>query len=137
VHTDSGEKSYLDSHILRPEDLKIEMAKALEQIWEAQHPIVRVHRSFSYFCKNTLGQLLEAGESFKGIATPGAPLLTPDRFKRPLRSIIFAVGSEAGWSAREVSLFVEHGFLPIGLGERIVRVELAVNYLLGQSLLFE
>ena len=43
-----------------------------------------------------------------------------------------AIGPERGWSDAEVDLFTQHGFTPVGLGERVVRVELALVFLLGK-----
>lgn len=137
VATERGEKSYLDSHILRPADLRVEVGKALEQIWEGKVPEIRVHRSFGYFCKNTLSTITSHDALFKAIALPGAPLMTTAHVKQNARAAIFTVGPEAGWSDSEVAAFCDHGFTPIGLGPRIVRVETALGFVLGQSLLLD
>jgi RsmE family RNA methyltransferase len=49
-------------------------------------------------------------------------------------SAVIAVGSEGGFNKRELDLFLNSGFMAVGLGPRVVRVEVAVMYLLGQSL---
>ena len=43
-----------------------------------------------------------------------------------------AIGPERGWSEGEVSVFAEQGFVVVGLGERVLRVEIAVTFLVGQ-----
>ncbi len=39
------------------------------------------------------------------------------------KSVILAIGPERGWSARERSVFIESGFRPVLLGNRILRTE--------------
>jgi 16S rRNA (uracil1498-N3)-methyltransferase len=40
-------------------------------------------------------------------------------------SVTLAVGPEGGWSARELALAEANGFLPVHLGNRILRTETA------------
>lgn len=135
VRTDKGERSYLDSHLLRPYALQAEVIKALEQIWEGSYPVIEVHRNFNYFTSRHLGGFGESGRGLKLIASPGArPLLCKD-LAGECDSLVLAIGPEAGWTQQEVNNFVGCGFEPVGLGPRVVRVEVALNYLLGQSLL--
>ena len=42
------------------------------------------------------------------------------------------MGPERGWSHEEVETFQRAGFGVVGLGERVVRVELALVFLLGK-----
>ena len=39
------------------------------------------------------------------------------------KSVILAIGPERGWSARERNVFIESGFRPVLLGNRILRTE--------------
>ena len=41
------------------------------------------------------------------------------------RVLTIAVGSERGWSAREREVFLSHSFIPVKMGERILRSETA------------
>ncbi len=59
-------------------------------------------------------------------------LLSPDASTRlrdlrlgPGVPIIFAAGPEAGFSPREEAFFAEAGFVPVGLGPRVLRTETA------------
>lgn len=45
--------------------------------------------------------------------------------------VVLAIGPEAGWSEREVSVFEEMGFQRVGLGERVLRSETAIDVALG------
>ena len=56
----------------------------------------------------------------------------------PLESVSIAIGPEGGWSEQEINFAVEHGFVPVLVGPRILRTETAavvavalVQYLFG------
>ena len=54
--------------------------------------------------------------------------LEKDRFLKDIDIIgetIALVGNEGGWSFKEVEMAKQHGFLSVGLGNRILRVEVA------------
>jgi 16S rRNA (uracil1498-N3)-methyltransferase len=131
VHLDSGEKSYLDAHLLQKAQLNQEIAKALEQIWEGLFPTVVVHRHFGGFIRNYERLLPRTEEELRVVAHPGAAPLTSPLVHSIPRAVV-AVGSEGGWSQRELEALFGLGFQQVGLGERIVRVEVALLYLLGQ-----
>jgi len=50
---------------------------------------------------------------------------------QPTDDIVFVVGPEAGWSAKEVAYFQSHHFTTISLGESILRSETAALYVLA------
>lgn len=132
VHLASGEKSYLDSHIFRPEDLRQEVGKALEQIWEGLYPRIQIHRSFRLFTREYEQQVM-ARAATKIVAHPGAATFCAAA-NSVNEEVVLAVGSEGGWSQHELSTLRECGFVQVGLGQRVVRVEVALLYLLGQTL---
>jgi RsmE family RNA methyltransferase len=135
VHTFSGEKSYLDSHLLKPECLEQEVVKALEQTGEGLYPSIQVHRSFFGLCERVLDSLACPERQLRLVAAPGEPLVSPAIFSGSNDALVLAVGSEAGWSERELGILKERGFIGVGLGPRVLRVEVALSFLLGQSLL--
>ncbi len=47
------------------------------------------------------------------------------------RSTAVAIGVETGWSEYEIEQFQKAGFLPVSLGDRILRVETALTVLVG------
>jgi RsmE family RNA methyltransferase len=139
VKSEKGEKSYLQSRSLDQDQIEEESLKAMEQVWDSRRPEIGVHRALSYFLKDKLSSVEDAtgrpggGEILKLIAHPGAAALTPADAPRVVDArTIIAIGPERGWSDREVQLFEEAGFTTIGLGDRVVRVELALVFLLGQ-----
>jgi RsmE family RNA methyltransferase len=114
--------------------LEDEVVKALEQVWDTRAPEIVVHRSFDWFCERKLDALLAPrdGRSPKAlIAHPGGAGLRTCTAKETGR-ILIAIGPERGWSEEEVSRFEARSFEHIGLGERVLRVEIALVYLLGR-----
>jgi RsmE family RNA methyltransferase len=132
VRTELGEKSYLTATLLDPHNLNSEVVKALEQIGEGLSPAIHVHRSFSFFCRTHLDLLGQGAAPVRLIAQPRArDLVCTDSFKAQ-QPVVLAIGPEIGWSSGEVGQFEAHGFKPIGLGPRVMRVEIAATFLLGQ-----
>lgn len=140
VKSEKGEKSYLQSRSLDEESINEEALKALEQIWDSRKPEIVVHRTFSYFMENKLSMVTEtlmretgASKVHNIVAHPGgAPLRCGDTALVQGGASIIAIGPERGWSDGEIDLFDRCGFHRIGLGDRVVRVELALVFLLGK-----
>ncbi len=132
VRTEHGEKSYGTSHLLEADSLRGETIKALEQIGEGLSPTISVHQSFRIFCKSGLRALTDADATLKILAHPGGlPLGSGERLLESNAAVI-AVGPEPGWAAGEIDAFEALGFTRVGLGPRVLRVELALSFLLGQ-----
>ncbi|MCW5204744.1 RsmE family RNA methyltransferase, partial [Desulfobulbus sp. N2] len=51
---------------------------------------------------------------------------------REKKRILLAIGPEGGWNDFEVNSFLEQGFLPFSMGNRILHVDTAVVALLAQ-----
>jgi 16S rRNA (uracil1498-N3)-methyltransferase len=136
VHTSTGEKSYLTSHILQPEHLREEVVASLEQIWEGRYPEISVHRSFRYFTSQHLPTLGCEQSCMKIVASPCGDVVASPQMGVVHEAMVIAVGSEAGWSDVELNTLRSQGFTLVGLGPRVVRVEVALLMLLGQSLLY-
>jgi RsmE family RNA methyltransferase len=135
VRSERGDKSYLQSRALDPDQVLDETVKALEQVWDTRPPEIVVHRNFSYFMDHKLRLIESAAGAHlsKLIAHPTHQQLTVSDVLTDLDThTLVAIGPERGWSDAEVDLFTQSGFTPIGLGERVVRVELALVFLLGK-----
>lgn len=140
VKSEHGEKSYLQSQALEADQVEFEVIKGLEQVWESIPPEIHVHRNFDYFLERHL-PMLGAGEvessSIKLLAHPGGHELRSIVTRRNLSSevspsIVVAIGPERGWSDIEVRDLLSRGFTQIGLGSRVMRVELATVFIFGQ-----
>lgn len=137
VRSEKGDKSYLQSRSLEPGLLLEESIKALEQVWDAHPPQIKVDRSFETFCKEDLCALTSNDSNSSKllfVAHPSGNEFTyqeRDKVKKS-ESIVIAVGPERGWSDGEVGAFVGCGFNVLGLGPRVMRVEIALVFLMGQ-----
>ncbi len=134
VRSEQGEKSYLQSRSLEEEQVREESGKALEQVWDSRAPEIVVHRTFSHFLEKQFPTLLEKTQNPVAIVAhpTGKDLSTLDARQFSRAHAIVAIGPERGWSTREVEAFSQAGFSVVGLGPRVVRVEIATVLLLGQ-----
>ena len=140
VKSEHGEKSYLQSQALEADQIQCEVIKGLEQVWESIPPQIHIHRNFKYFLEQHVpkfGAGKSDDERIKLLAHPGgqeARLILPDgKMLAGLSpSVVIAIGPERGWSESEVADFMSSGFKQLGLGDRVMRVELATVFIFGQ-----
>lgn len=134
VRSEQGEKSYLQSRSLEEDQIRDESGKALEQVWDSRPPEIVVHRTFSHFLEKRFPTLLESVQKPVAIVAhpTGKDLSSLDAQRFSAAHAIVAIGPERGWSAQEVEAFSRAGFSVVGLGPRVVRVEIATVLLLGQ-----
>ena len=109
-----------------------ETIKALEQVWDSRVPEICVHRSFEYFLKNRLSAIAPSEASLRIVAHPNGKELNLEQHHSSNTAAVVAIGPERGWSSREIELLEAQGFRLTGLGERVLRVEVALTFLLGQ-----
>jgi len=131
VRTERGEKSYSTATLLKPRELQEELVKAMEQIGEGLAPSISVHPTFSLFCRHHLEKMATI-DTVRLIAHPDCDGLAGMSGVAESRAVILAVGPEAGWVERELTIFERAGFHRVGLGARVLRVEMALIFLLGQ-----
>jgi 16S rRNA (uracil1498-N3)-methyltransferase len=100
--------------------------KAVQQSRRGKVPKVETYRSFEEaleLCRGDGLKLLlwgKEGEPLKKILQPHVP-----------KKIYAVVGPEGGFTEGEVKLAKERGFVPIKLGQRILRTETAAITLIG------
>jgi len=98
--------------------------KAVQQSRRARVPVVETYRSFQEalgFCQEEGLKLIlweKEGECLKEIL-------------KPSKKVFAMVGPEGGFTEEEVALAREFGFIPIKLGQRILRTETAAVTLVG------
>jgi len=136
IRTEKVVKSYLTSQALEAEQIEYNIVKGLEQSGGSLPPLVALHKRFKPFVEDALAGLLEEQEHvpLKLIAhtdcgEEGLARISLGSMDQP---VYLAVGPESGWNEFEVEQFISRGFIPVGLGERTLRVETAVAVLLGQ-----
>lgn len=123
------EKSFWQSHALRPDALREQLVLGLEQSRDTVLPEVESFRRFRPFVEDVLPGWLEGRCGYVAHPAPGR---TPPRPGG--RRALLAVGPEGGWSDHEVERLLAAGLQPLGLGGRPLRVETAVPALLARLL---
>jgi RsmE family RNA methyltransferase len=122
------EKSYFDSQILAPAVLDGLIDLGLEQSRDTRPPAIDVRGRLRPFVEDELDAW--AGESVRLLPHPPAPAALPR--VEPNRPVVLAIGPDGGWVPFEVDLLERRGFLPVSLGPRVLRVEVAVSYTIGR-----
>ncbi len=127
IHTERVEKSYWQSHGLAPDAIRRQLLLGLEQARDTILPRVEQRRRFHPWAEDELPQLLAASRGL--VAHPESDQPCPRAVSDPVTLII---GPEGGFVPREMERLCGTGALPVGLGERILRIETAVVALLAR-----
>jgi RsmE family RNA methyltransferase len=122
------EKSYFDSKLIGPEPIDALIDLGLEQARDTIPPVVEVRERFRPFVEDELDAW--AGDAARFVPHPTATMALPR--VAPDRRVVLAIGPDGGWVPFEVDLLAKCGFEPVSLGPRILRVEVAVTYVLGR-----
>lgn len=131
------EKSYFNTHLLRPENYEPFLIEGLSQGKRTLLPRVVVHPLFKPFFEDTW-PALEAEEpppALKLLPDPDAGEMLDaalDHSEGIRERIVIAIGPEGGWIPFEVETIKRAGFIPFRLGPWILRVETAVAATLAQ-----
>jgi RsmE family RNA methyltransferase len=123
------EKSYWQSPVLEQPVVQGYLVQGLEQCKDTVLPEVVCHRGFKPFVEDVFPGLIEGRHAF--LAHPGD---YPAETCEPGTQSVVVIGPEGGLIPYEVEKFREAGCSIISLGPRILRVENAVNTLLGRFL---
>ena len=127
-HSRRVEKSYWQSHGLESASIEAQLRLGLEQARDTILPEVGIRRRFRPFAEDEVPGLAKEGPVL--VADPGAaPLAAPADPNQPSTLI---VGPEGGLLPFELDLLMASGARPLGLGERVLRVETAVVALLAR-----
>jgi 16S rRNA (uracil1498-N3)-methyltransferase len=123
------EKSYWSSPLLQGEALAAELRLGLEQGRDTVPPEVIVRRLFKPFVEDELDALFP--REARLLAHPAA--LAPLQAQAPgAARAVAAVGPEGGFTPYEAAALTAQGFAPFSLGPRVLRVDAAVPYVVGQ-----
>jgi RsmE family RNA methyltransferase len=125
------EKSYFDSPVLSPEDLHEHLVLGLEQARDTVLPEVRIEKRFKPFVEDESDALWPGARRLVAHPVPEAPL-SPGAAGSTREKAVVAIGPEGGWIPFEVELLEMHGFGRFSLGPRILRVDVAVPFIVAQ-----
>ncbi|ACE85118.1 16S rRNA (uracil(1498)-N(3))-methyltransferase [Cellvibrio japonicus] len=121
------EKSYWQTPFLQDDAIHEQLILGLEQGCDTQLPEVHLIKRFKPFVEDHLPDLI--GHSRALVAHPYTEAPCPRELNKP---VTLAVGPEGGFIPYEVDMLVRNGFTPITLGQRILRVETAIPFLLSR-----
>ena len=121
------EKSYWKSPRLSESNLREQAILGLEQARDTIFPAIEMRRLFRPFVEGELPALI--GSSMALVAHPYAAEECPRNVASP---VTLAIGPEGGFIAAEIESLTRAGFRPVTIGERILRVETALAYVLGR-----
>jgi RsmE family RNA methyltransferase len=122
------EKSYFDSKVLAPAFLDRLIDLGLEQARDTRPPAIAIRDRFRPFVEDELDAW--AGRSVRLAPHPSAQTQLP-RVEAD-QSVVLAIGPDGGWVPFEIELLERCGFTPVSLGPRVLRVEVAVSYIIGR-----
>jgi len=121
------EKSYWQTPLLNKENLEKSMILGLEQSCDTMLPEIYQRRFFTRFVKEELP--LIAKDSMCITAHPKALKKCPSSVKNRTTLVI---GPEGGLIDKEIATLENIGFSSFHIGQRILKVETAVTYLLAR-----
>lgn len=121
------EKSYFDSKVLAQTFLSGLVDLGLEQARDTVAPEIEVRERLKPFVEDELDGWAKDARRLLPHPTAARPLGPID----PGQRVALAIGPDGGWVPYEVDLFERAGFLPVSLGPRVLRVEVAVPAVLG------
>ncbi|HZZ84140.1 MAG TPA: 16S rRNA (uracil(1498)-N(3))-methyltransferase [Anaeromyxobacteraceae bacterium] len=124
------EKSYFGSPLLAPEAMREELQLGLEQGKDTALPEVRLFRFFKPFVEDQLDRLFPGSARLVAHPTAAAPLERLPQGGAP--RVLLAIGPEGGFTTYEAETLAARGFLPFSLGPRVLRVDAAVPFAVGQ-----
>jgi RsmE family RNA methyltransferase len=128
------EKSYFDSPLLAPAELRENLVLGLEQGRDTILPAIQIERLFKPFVEDRLDELWPRTRRL--IAHPVADAgIAPDAGGRTDELAVVAIGPEGGWIPFEVEMLEGRGFQRFSLGPRILRVDVAVPFIVAQVVL--
>jgi 16S rRNA (uracil1498-N3)-methyltransferase len=121
------EKSYWQTPLLTENAIREHLLLGLEQGCDTRLPEVHLIKRFKPFVEDDLHSIV--GDSCALVAHPYTELPCPAQIDY---AITLAIGPEGGFIPYEIDLLQKCGFTTVNLGERIMRVETVVPYLLGR-----
>ncbi|OGV39358.1 MAG: 16S rRNA (uracil(1498)-N(3))-methyltransferase [Lentisphaerae bacterium GWF2_45_14] len=121
------EKSYWESPVIGEKEVFEESILALEQSRDTIMPQIFFRKRFKPFLEDEVPGIIEDAQCL--LAHPGSHPVCPCRISR---KAFLAIGPEGGFTDYERDLFIERGFSPVSIGERILRTEFAVPALLSR-----
>ena len=126
LHSYRVDKSYWQSPFLQ--QLEQYITLGLEQAGDTIAPEIEIYKRFKPFVEDVLPHLMSA-ECPAYVAHPYAETTMPFALEHPCSIVI---GPEGGFIPYEIDLLVNNGCQAVSLGNRILRTETVIAYVLGR-----
>lgn len=126
------EKSYLHADMMQPGHYRPVLHEGLMQARATREPRVLVEPLFRPFLEDRAAR--ESEGAVRLLLHPGAAATLAEQAPRidVETQVVLAIGPEGGFVGYEVEAFAAAGFLPVSMGERVLRVETACVAALAQ-----
>lgn len=121
------EKSFFNSPVLSEDVLKETMVLGLEQAKDTVMPKIEIKNLFKPFVEDEIPVIISGTRAI--VAHPVGEEICPRNLDE---KITLLIGPEGGLITYEVELLKKQGFTAVTLGDRILRVETAVPYIIGR-----
>lgn len=121
------EKSYWQTPILEPDSIREHVVLGLEQGGDTQLPQVRLAKRFKPFVEDELPGLVQGSRAL--VAHPYTATPCPREIDG---RVTLAIGPEGGFIPYEIDLLMRCGFEAVHVGERILRVDTAIPFILSR-----
>jgi len=122
------EKSYWQSPALEPHAIREHLITGLEQGKDTVLPEVHLRKRFKPFIEDELPSIVKDAQT-RLVAHPYDSQPCPQSIKT---DTVIALGPEQGFSPYEIERFIDNKFSSISLGDRILKVEIALTFMLGK-----
>ncbi|PCI46825.1 MAG: 16S rRNA (uracil(1498)-N(3))-methyltransferase [Moraxellaceae bacterium] len=122
------EKSYWQSPALKAETIREHLIHGLEQGQDTVMPNVHLRKRFKPFMEDELPSIAQNAK-LRLLAHPYNSQPCPQELEG---NTIIALGPERGFTKYEADKFIDNQFKPTSLGKRILKVEIALTFLLGK-----
>ena len=127
IRTWRVEKSYFDSPVLEEQSINENLILGLEQGRDTILPDVQIRTLFKPFAEDELPSILQG--TLPLAAHPGSAQEMPRGLNEP---VTLAMGPEGGFIPYEIELLQKKGFIPVHIGQRILRSEYALPSIVGR-----
>ncbi|OAL77268.1 16S rRNA methyltransferase [Acinetobacter sp. SFB] len=126
LHSYRVDKSYWQTPFLQQLDQYVTLG--LEQAGDTIAPKIEIYKRFKPFVEDVLPSLITANCPAY-VAHPYADMKMPFAIDHPCTIVI---GPEGGFIPYEVDLLIKNGCQAVSLGNRIIRTETVIPYVLGR-----
>ena len=126
IHSYRVDKSYWQTPFLQQLDHYVELG--LEQAGDTVAPKIELYKRFKPFVEDVLPTLISAAHPAY-VAHPYAEQTMPFGIDHACTIVI---GPEGGFIPYEVDLLIQNGCQAVSLGNRIIRTETVIPYVLGR-----